>query len=51
MTDDTPVAVTTRAQAIKRFQEWATDYVKPGVLISEELIEERRKEAEEEFAE
>lgn len=50
MTDDAPAPGATRAEAIKRCQEWAANYLKPGVLISEELIEDRRKEAEEEFA-
>jgi AbrB family looped-hinge helix DNA binding protein len=47
--DETPVLATTRAQALRRIQEWAAQGVKPGRLVSEELLEERRKEAFREF--
>ena len=46
--DETPIGVTTRAQALKRMQEWARE-IDPNRLISEELMEERRREAAEEF--
>ena len=47
--DETPVGVTTRAQALAHIQKWAAGYAVPGRVFSEELIEERRKEAAEEF--
>jgi AbrB family looped-hinge helix DNA binding protein len=47
--DETPVAVTTRAQALKRIQAWAVRDVEPGRRVSEELLEERRAEAIREF--
>lgn len=43
--DETPVAVTTRAQALKRVQEWAARGIKPGRKVSEEFSRERRREA------
>jgi bifunctional DNA-binding transcriptional regulator/antitoxin component of YhaV-PrlF toxin-antitoxin module len=43
--DETPVGVMTRAQALARVQEWAARYAKPGRVVSEELIAERRREA------
>jgi AbrB family looped-hinge helix DNA binding protein len=43
--DETPVLVTTRAQALRRIQEWAAHGIQPGRLVSEELLDERRKEA------
>jgi bifunctional DNA-binding transcriptional regulator/antitoxin component of YhaV-PrlF toxin-antitoxin module len=42
------VTVTTRAQAVRRMQEWARD-IDPGRMLSEELIQERRREAAEEL--
>ena len=47
--DETPVGVTTRAQALARIQKWAASYAASGRVFSEELIEERRKEAAKEF--
>jgi len=47
--DETPLAVTTRAQAVKRIQNWAAHFVEPGRRISEEFIEQRRKRAEEDL--
>ena len=47
--DETPILTTTRAQALRRIQEWAARGVDPGRVMSEELLEERRKEAEEEL--
>ena len=47
--DETPILTTTRAQALRRIQEWAARGVEPGRVVSEELLEERRKEAEEEL--
>jgi AbrB family looped-hinge helix DNA binding protein len=49
--DETPIAVTTRAQAVRRMQEWASRFVEPGRLVSEEFLEERRQEAAEDLAE
>jgi hypothetical protein len=46
--DETPIGVTTRAQAIRRIQQWAQD-IDPRRMLSEELIQERRQEAAEEF--
>ena len=42
--DETPMGVTTRAQAVKRIQAWAGD-IDPSRLLSEELIQDRRQEA------
>lgn len=42
--DRQPVVVTTRAQALERAQTVLSTYVKPGRLISEELIAGRREE-------
>jgi AbrB family looped-hinge helix DNA binding protein len=47
--DETAVAVTTRAQALARVQRWAAQFAQPERPISEELIEERRKEAAQEL--
>ena len=47
--DETPVGVTTGAQALARIQKWAADYAVPGRVFSEEFVEERRKEAGGEF--
>jgi AbrB family looped-hinge helix DNA binding protein len=47
--DETPVGVTTRSQALARIQKWAAGYSVPGRVFSEELLEERRKEAIGEF--
>jgi len=47
--DETPVAVTTRAQALKRIQQWASTFIEPGRRVSDELLEERRKEAGKDF--
>lgn len=49
--DETPVTLTTRAQALRRIQEWASKFVAPGRNVSEELLDERRKEARGELAE
>lgn len=49
--DETPIAITTRAQAVRRMQEWASRFVEPGRLVSEEFLEERRQEAAEDLAE
>ena len=49
--DETPITVTTRAQAVRRIQDWASRFVAPGRLVSEELIQERRKQAAEELGE
>ena len=46
--DETSISVTTRAQAVRRIQEWARD-IDPGRMLSEELIQERRQETAEEF--
>ena len=46
--DESPIRVTTRAQALARLQEAAARYGGPDELWSEELIEERRREAREE---
>jgi len=43
--DETPIGVTTRAQAVRKFQQWASTFVEPGRLLSQELLDERRKEA------
>ena len=43
--DETPVTVTTRAQVLRRIQEWAFREIEPGRLLSEELLEDRRHEA------
>lgn len=40
----------TREQAIRRAQAFFAKYKKPGRSIVDELIEDRRKEAEAEFA-
>jgi AbrB family looped-hinge helix DNA binding protein len=42
--DETPMGVTTRAQAVKRIQAWAGD-IASSRLLSEELIQDRRHEA------
>ena len=47
--DESPVGVTTRAQALVRIQKWAAGYAVPGRVLSEELIEERRQEAAKEL--
>jgi bifunctional DNA-binding transcriptional regulator/antitoxin component of YhaV-PrlF toxin-antitoxin module len=39
------VGVTTRAQALAEVQKWAARYAKPGRLISDDLIKDRRREA------
>ncbi len=44
--DETPIRATTRAQALVRLQSAAARYGEPGELWSEELIAERRREAE-----
>jgi AbrB family transcriptional regulator, stage V sporulation protein T len=49
--DETPVSLTTRAQALRRIQEWASRFVEPGRLVSEEFLEERRREAAEDLGE
>jgi AbrB family looped-hinge helix DNA binding protein len=46
--DETPIRVTTRAQALVRLQEEAAKYGHPDELWSEELLQERRQEAMEE---
>ena len=48
--DERPIKVSTRAQAVADFQRWAAQYATPGRLMSEELIEDRRSEASQEFA-
>jgi AbrB family looped-hinge helix DNA binding protein len=47
--DETPVRVTTRAQALRRVQKWAARYAPQGRSVSQEFIEERRREAAAEF--
>jgi AbrB family looped-hinge helix DNA binding protein len=47
--DETPVVVSTRAQALKRVQAWAARGLKPGRRVSDELLRERRREAAKEF--
>ncbi len=42
--DESPIGVTTRAQALARLQEAAARYGTPDALWSEELIGERREE-------
>ena len=42
---DGELSIYTRSHAIKRIQETVRKYVPEGVLVSEELIEERRAEA------
>ena len=49
--DENPVRVGTRAQALARLQAAAARFAKPGESWSQELIEERRREAERETAE
>jgi AbrB family looped-hinge helix DNA binding protein len=49
--DETPIAVTTRAQALKRIQQWASHFIEPGRLVSDELTAERHRQAEEELGE
>jgi AbrB family looped-hinge helix DNA binding protein len=49
--DETPVLATTRAQALRRIQEWAVQGVESGRLVSQELLDERRKEASRELGE
>jgi AbrB family looped-hinge helix DNA binding protein len=39
------VGVSTRIQAVRKAQKWAARFAKPGRFMSEELIEDRRKEA------
>jgi antitoxin PrlF len=46
--DATPIRVSTRAQAVKRIQEWAARTIEPGRSLSKELMEERRQEAQRE---
>ena len=48
--DETPIRVTTRAQALVRLQEAAARYGRPDELWSEDLLAERRKEAQEDFS-
>jgi AbrB family looped-hinge helix DNA binding protein len=47
--DETPVRVTTRAQALARIRKWAAAYAVSGRVFSEELMQERREEADKEF--
>jgi len=49
--DDSGVQVTTRSQAVARVQGWASKYREPSRLVSADLSEERRREAELEFQE
>ena len=49
--DETPIGITTRAQALARVQKRASAYIAPGRVFSEELIEEKREEARRELAE
>ena len=49
--DQTPVVVTTRAQALARIQEWAAAYAPLGRVVSEDLIDERHREAAKELGE
>jgi len=39
------VSASTRLQAVRKAQKWAARFAKPGRFMSEELIEDRRKEA------
>jgi len=39
----------TRDRAVRRLQELARKYITPGVSVVDELIADRRREAEEEF--
>ena len=43
--DSQPLIITGRAQALKKAQSFLARYVKPGALLSEELIAERKEEA------
>lgn len=47
--DETPIGVSTRAQALARVQKWAAGFTTPGRTFSQELIEERRQEASREL--
>ena len=48
--DDTnSIAISTRAQALERAHSVLSKYVKPGRLVSEELIADREAEAGSEF--
>jgi AbrB family looped-hinge helix DNA binding protein len=47
--DEDPVRVGTRAQVVARLQAAAAKYGKPDELWSEELMADRRREAEREF--
>jgi AbrB family looped-hinge helix DNA binding protein len=46
--DDGELRITTMKQRIERAQRRARQYVKPGVSLVDELIAERREEAERE---
>ena len=43
--EDGSVSASTRLQAVRKAQKWAAQFAKPGRLMSEELIKDRRKEA------
>ena len=46
--EDDEIRITTMKRRIERAQRIARKYVKPGVLLSDELIAERREEAKRE---
>ena len=46
--EDDELRITTMKRKIERAQRIARKYVKPGVLLSDELIAERREEAKRE---
>ncbi len=46
--DDTGIHITTIDQAVKNAQAICARYIKPGVSVVDELIRERREEAERE---
>jgi AbrB family looped-hinge helix DNA binding protein len=47
--DETPIRLTTRAQAVQRLQDAVARYGEPNELWSEELIRDRRRDAADEF--
>jgi len=46
--DETGIRISTRGQALARIRKELRRYIPEGVLVSEELIQERRAEAERE---
>ena len=45
---DGELRIVTLRETIRRVQEWARRYVKPGTLVSDELSAERREAAKHE---